>query len=122
MLSGIAVEHAQVYGRLVKAEDQASGILPKAPEVILEADKKHFVLSDGALGKRYELSGGVDIGGKWEQVVDVEAISSQALLKGQTACILGLGIGYHHYRILTSIVRNSLPNITFPRFQMSPKS
>ena len=95
MLSGIAVEHAQVYGRLVKVEESTGGILPKSPQVILEADKKHFVLSDGALGKRYELSGGVQVGGKWEEVVDVEGVAREALVHGQTACVIGLGIGYH---------------------------
>lgn len=94
LTTGIAVEQAQVYGRLIKSKDTVGGILPKSPEVLLDGDKQHFVLSDGAVGRRYELSGAVAEGGEWKEVVDVRRVALGALADGQTACILGLGIGY----------------------------
>jgi hypothetical protein len=92
---GIRVEQARVLGRLVKGDAASTSILPKLPEVIMEGDKKHFVLSEGSMGKRYELSGGVELGREWSvDVVDIEKMVRETLVSGQTGCIMGLGIGY----------------------------
>lgn len=96
----LAVERTRVYGRLVKSSvgdglnttnTNASTLLPKTPEVILDNGK--VVLSDGAaVGRTLQL----------DQVYDSsdpvpEELRSQVLVslnEGYTLCILGLGIGY----------------------------
>lgn len=87
------MEHAHVYGRLVKGE--GASILPKTPEVFI--DGQCLVLSDGSLGKKYELDGCFDSSKEWTEIVNISSTLIDKLSSGHTFGIIGLGIGYYFY-------------------------